>query len=65
MLQIKNDNVLIPVTLWNELKDDLYFRELIEALEDRQELIEAGNEAEVFFDFNEYDAQRMARIKNV
>jgi hypothetical protein len=38
MLKIKNDNVLIPIALWNDLKNDLYFNELIEALEDRQDL---------------------------
>ena len=39
ILQIKNENVLIPVTVWNDLKRDFYFYELIEALEDRQDLL--------------------------
>jgi hypothetical protein len=65
MLKIKNNNVLIPLNLWNELKDDLYFNELIEALEDRQDLLEAKKEATEFFDFREYDSKRLEAIKNV
>jgi hypothetical protein len=65
MLKIKNNNVLIPLSLWNELKDDLYFNELIEALEDRQDLLEAKKEATEFFDFREYDSKRMAIMNNV
>lgn len=59
MLKIKNDNVLIPIALWNDLKNDLYFNELIEALEDRQDLIDAKEEATEFLDFREYDSKRM------
>ena len=55
MLNIKNNNVLIPLALWNELKSDLYFSELITAIEDRQELMEAKEEATEFFDFREFD----------
>lgn len=65
MLKIKNNNVLIPLSLWNELKGDLYFNELIEALEDRQDLLEAKKEATEFFDFREYDSKRLATINNV
>lgn len=65
MLKIKNNNVLIPLSLWDELKSDLYFHELIEALEDRQDLLEAKAKATEFFDFSEYDAKRMAAINNV
>ena len=65
MLKIKNDNVLIPIALWNDLKNDLYFNELIEALEDRQDLIDAKQEATEFLDFREYDSKRMEVMKNV
>ncbi|ROL60194.1 hypothetical protein D9V86_09660 [Bacteroidetes/Chlorobi group bacterium ChocPot_Mid] len=65
MLQIKNENVLIPVTVWNELKNDFYFNELIEALEDRQDLLDAKQAATEFLDFREYDAKRMEAINNV
>ncbi len=65
MLNIKNNNVLIPLALWNELKSDLYFSELITAIEDRQELMEAKEEATEFFDFREFDAKRMESLLNV
>ena len=65
MLKIKNNNVLIPITLWNDLKSDLYFHELIEALEDRQDLLDAKKDATEFFDFREYDSKRLEAIKNV
>ena len=64
MLKIENNNVLIPVSLWNELKMDLYFNELIEALEDRQELLETRDEPGEFIDFREYDRKRMAEQPN-
>jgi|GEM_PF-6659231 len=65
MLQVKNENVLIPLNVWNELKKDYYFNELIEALEDRQDLLDAKSEATDFFDFREYDSKRMKAMKNV
>jgi hypothetical protein len=65
MFKIKNNNVLIPISVWNDLKNDLYFNELLEALEDRQDLLDAKHEATEFLDFNEYDSQRMKAIKNV
>jgi hypothetical protein len=64
-MEIKNENVLIPVTVWNELKNDFYFNELIEALEDRQDLLDAKQAATEFLDFREYDAKRMEAINNV
>lgn len=64
MLKIKNDNILIPVKIWEELKRDLYFSELIEAIEDRQELIESQNESSDFSDFRDYDEKRMSKLNN-
>jgi len=65
MLKIKNNNVLIPIAVWNDLKNDLYFNELLEALEDRQDLIDTKKEATEFLDFREYDAKRMESIIDV
>lgn len=65
MFKQENGNVLIPVVLWNELKNDLYFNEFIELMEDRQELLDAKEESTEFFDFREYDKQRMNSIANV
>lgn len=65
MLKVKNDNVLILLALWEELKNDLYFQELIEVLEDRQELLVAKKNSTELVDFREYDAVRMRKISNV
>ncbi|MBI5326253.1 MAG: hypothetical protein HZB41_13445 [Ignavibacteriae bacterium] len=65
MLEIKDNNVQIPIELWDELKHDLYFNELVEALEDKKDLLEARKDAGEFFDFREYDNQRMKRITDV
>jgi hypothetical protein len=61
MLKIKNNNVLIPIILWNELKGDLYYNELIEAIEDREALMEAKAKTEYFVDLEEYHKERMKR----
>ena len=34
MIQISKTKVVIPVSTWNELKSDEYFKELIDVLED-------------------------------
>lgn len=61
MLKIKNNNVLIPITLWKELKSDLYYNELIEAIEDREALLEAKEKTEYFVDLDEYHKERMKK----
>jgi hypothetical protein len=65
MIQIKKDNVIIPLKTWNELKQSNYFRELIEVLEDSKELEKAKKETTHFIDFKKYDKKRRAGIKNV
>ena len=65
MLKTKNNHVLIPIAVWNELKMDLYFSELIEAFEDRQDLLDAKQQATEFLDFREYDLKRMEAVKSV
>ncbi|OGU40663.1 MAG: hypothetical protein A2X61_16420 [Ignavibacteria bacterium GWB2_35_12] len=62
MLKIKNNNVLIPIAVWDDLKKDQYFNELIEAFEDRLDLLDAQKEATEFFDFREYDNKRLKEI---
>ena len=51
MLKIKNNNVLIPLSLWKELKGDLFYNELVEAIEDREALIEATEKNRIFCRF--------------
>jgi len=64
MLEVKNNNVLIPIQIWEELKRDFYFSELIETLEDRKELLDAQSENVEFIDFRLYDSERK-RNENV
>ena len=40
---------MVTVDVWIELKRDIYFNELIEALEDRQDLIDVKKDATEFF----------------
>lgn len=65
MFKQENGNVLIPIVLWNELKNDFYFSEFIELMEDRQELLDAKEESTEFFDFREYDKQRIVNNKKI
>ena len=62
MLQIQNDNILIPIAFWNELKSNDSFKELISVIEARQELIELQSEELEFFDFREYDSKRIGVV---
>ena len=65
MIEIKNNNVIIPLSIWNELKQDNYFKEIIEVLEDSKEFEKAKKESTQFIDFKSYDRKRRAKIKNV
>jgi hypothetical protein len=62
MLEIKDNFVQIPLSLWDELKNDLYFKELIEALEEKQELLIAEKETEYFVDYDEYRKKRLQNM---
>jgi hypothetical protein len=64
MLQVLNKNVIIPLKFWNELKDNDYFRELIEVLEDSKDFYEAKKESTSFIDINDYMKKRkLAELK--
>ncbi|MEO6695665.1 MAG: hypothetical protein ABIY50_07040 [Ignavibacteria bacterium] len=65
MIQIKNENVIIPLTLWNELKRDNYFAEIIEVIEDSNEFEKAKKETSRYINFKSYDRKRRAKMKNV
>lgn len=65
MLEVQNNNVLIPIQIWEDLKSDFYFSELIETLEDRKELLDAQSENVEFIDFRNYDSERKRKESNV
>ncbi len=58
MLQVSNNNIIIPLAFWNELKKNDYFRELIEVLEDSRDLDEAKKLSTSFTDINAYMKKR-------
>jgi len=64
MLQVSNNNVIIPLRFWNELKKNDYFRELIEVLEDSKDFEEAKKETTSFLNLNDYMKKReLAEMK--
>ncbi|MFZ1320365.1 MAG: hypothetical protein WAT71_02290 [Ignavibacteria bacterium] len=65
MIEIKNNNVIIPLSIGNELKQDNYFKEIIEVLEDSKEFEKAKKESTKFIDFKSYDSKRRVKMKNV
>ena len=65
MIEIKKNNVIIPLAIWNELKKDVYLKEIIEILEDSKDFAKAKKETTHFIDFKEYDKKRRVKMKNV
>lgn len=61
---LTKDTVSFSRKTWEELRNDEYFRELIEIVEDREALIEAKNETDGFVDLDDYHASR-TKQKNV
>jgi len=62
MIKVNKNTVTFSRKTWDELKEDNYFSELIEAIEDREELLKAIEETEYFVDFDEYDKERRAKM---
>lgn len=63
MIKIRNNNVIIPLTIWNELKKDDYIMEKIEILEDSGLLEKTKRESTGFIDFYEYVREREEKEK--
>ena len=55
---VKNNNIVIPVKFWNDLKKIDYFRELIEVVEDSRELEIAKSKTKSFVSLDDYIHQR-------
>jgi len=62
MLELSEDKVIFSRETWEDLKQDNYFRELIEVIEDREELLKAIKETEYFVDYEEYRKHRLAKM---
>ncbi|MDQ1265116.1 MAG: hypothetical protein QG635_266 [Bacteroidota bacterium] len=61
MIKTTKKNIIFSRETWEELKNDFYFNELIEAIEDRETLKKAKAETEYFVDLEEYHKDRMKR----
>lgn len=61
MLKTKN-KISFSRATWDELYKIEYYREVLEAIEDREALRDAKEKAEDFISFREYDAKRRQRV---
>jgi hypothetical protein len=62
MIEISKDKVIFSRNTWDTLKADIYFREIIDAIEEREELLEAERNTKKLSEFREYDKKRKSRI---
>ena len=63
MIKIDDENVVIPRKTWEKYKEDDYFKELIEVMQDTEDIIEEIKNTTEVFDLRDYDRQR--RNKNL
>jgi hypothetical protein len=63
MIKIDDENVVIPRKTWEKYKEDDYFRELIEIMQDTEEIIYEIETSNEFYDLRDYDRKR--RSKNL
>jgi hypothetical protein len=59
MIEVLDDKVTFSRDTWEELKNDDYFRELIEVIEEREALAIAKENTNSFVDLDEYHKKRM------
>jgi uncharacterized protein YlaI len=68
MISIQKDKIIFTRDIWEELRNNPIYTELIEDIEDRMELENAIKEQkksnEDFIDFEVHDKERMDRIKS-
>ncbi|MBK8553359.1 MAG: hypothetical protein IPL53_20765 [Ignavibacteria bacterium] len=61
MIQIRKKEIVIPLTTWNELKRNDYFKDIIEVLEDSVLLEKTKKESKGFIDLDEYIGYRVKK----
>ena len=65
MITFEKDRVVLSRTSWDRLKNNRYYKELLENFIDSEDLIEAIEKSEELIDLREYDrARRKAKIQN-
>jgi predicted ribosome quality control (RQC) complex YloA/Tae2 family protein len=62
MIDIAEETVTFSRETWEKLKADDYYKEVIQAIEDREDLLKAIEETEQILDFKEYDKNRRAKM---
>lgn len=69
MVQIKKDKIIFTRDIWEELRKNSNYSELIEDIEDRMELENAITEhnesGSKFTNFDEYDKKRMNKMNRM
>lgn len=58
MIEIRKNNVIIPLSTWNELKKIDYFKEIIEVIEDSDLLEKTKRESKGSIDLDDYIRER-------
>lgn len=61
MLEIADDKVTFSRNTWEELKNNVFFAELIEAIEDKESLMKVMEETEYYVDYDEYKKKRLSK----
>ena len=62
MMIATDDRISFSRDTWEELRNNCNFRELVETIEDKEELIQAQQETEYFVDYDEYRKKRIASL---
>lgn len=62
MIEFAEDKVIFSRQTWEDLKSDDFYREIIDAIEDREALIKAIEDTDYIVSFKEYDKNRKARM---
>jgi hypothetical protein len=62
MITATKNYITISIETWEALKNDEYFGQLIEEIEDREDFIKAKKDTEYFVNFSEYDKKRREQI---
>jgi hypothetical protein len=63
MMVATKNKVTFSRKTWEELRADDFYREVVEAVEDREALLKAKTKTEYFVDLEEYHKQRMKNDK--
>ena len=58
MIEITDDKVIFSKETWEDLKADDYYKQIIEAIEDREDLLNGIQDTEYIGNFKQFDRKR-------